>query len=200
MSELHFDIAVADVAAVKEREYFLTLFKLPGPAEGDPEETYAAVRPAGDSWLALSRSVYVAKKSQENMLVSGMKFLDQCLIDIDLRKAILQAIDKDPEAWAAYRPNDDDELGDPDLSDFGLTVVNSNQRLTDRLFDSDDRFGSATLVDVMQKLVEQWSANPTGLQDASSSSPRRTGGRSTASRSSKATTSSPRSGTRRRAS
>lgn len=200
MSELHFEIATADVAAVKEREYFLTVFKLPGPAEGDPEETYAAVRPAGDSWLALSRSVFVAKKSQENMLVAGMKFLDQCLIDTDLRKAIVQAIDKDPDKWKEYRPNDDDELGDPDLSDFGVKVVNSNQRLTDRLFDGDDLFGSATLVDVMQKLTQQWSANPTGSPAVSSSSPRRTGERSTASPRSKASTSSTRSGNRRRAS
>lgn len=200
MSDLHFQIAATDDAAVNEREYFLTVFKLPGPAEGDPEETYAAVRPAGDSWLALSRTVYVAKKSQEDMLVAGMKFLDQCLIKTDLRKAILQAIEKDPEKWKAYRPNDDDVLNDEDLSDFGVLVTDSNQRLNDRLFDGDDRFGSATLVDIMQRLTEQWSANPTGSAPDSSSSRRSTGGRSTASRSPKAATSSKRSATPRRGS
>ncbi len=200
MTEIHFQIAAADDAAVNEREYFLTVFKLPGPAADDPEETYAAVRPAGDSWLALSRTVYVAKRSQEDMLIAGMKFLDQCLIESDLRKAILQAIETDPDKWKAYRPNDDDKLNDPDLSDFGATVVQSNQRLNDRLFDGDDRFGSSTLVDVMHKLVEQWSANPTGSPADSSSSPRSNGGRSTGSRSPKASTSSRRSGNPRRGS
>jgi hypothetical protein len=200
MTDLHFEIAAADDAALNDREYFLTLFTLPGPTADDPDETYAAVRPGPDAWLALSRSVYVAKRSQEDMLSSGMKFLDQCLIQSDLRKALLQAIETDPEKWAKYRPQDDDEMGDPDFSDFAATVVQGNQRLTDRLFDGDDRFGSSTLVDVMQRLVQQWSANPTGSPVASSSSRRTTGGRSTASGSPKASTSSGRSGNRRRAS
>ena len=200
MSELHFQIAAADDAAVNDRDYYLTVFKLPGPAAGDPEETYAAVRPAADSWLALSRTVYVAKRSQEDMLVAGMKFLDQCLIEKDLRAGILQWIDRDPEQSRAYRPSDDDEMNDPDLSDFGVEVTRSNQRLTDRLFDGDDRFGSSTLFDVMQKLTQQWSGNPTGSPADSSSSPRSNGARSTASRSSKASTSSKRSGSPRRAS
>lgn len=200
MTELHFEIAAADAAAAEEREYFLTVFKLPGPAEGDPEETYAAVRPAVDSWLAFTRTVYVAKRSQEDTLISGMRFLDQCLIEKDLRAALLQAIEADPEKWKAYRPTDGDELNDPDLSDFGVMVAQSNQRLTLRLFDGDDRFGSVTLVEVMQKLVQQWSANPTGSPADSSSSRRTTGGRSTGSRSTKGSTSSARSGSPRRAS
>jgi hypothetical protein len=200
VTEIHFQIAAADDAAVNDRDYFLTVFKLPGPGPDDPEQTYAAVRPAGDSWLALSRTVYVAKKSPEDMLVAGMKFLDQCLIEPDLRKALLQAIEKYPDKWKAYRPTDDDQLNDEDLSDFGVSVAKSNQRLNDRLFDGDDRFGSSTLVDVMQRLVEQWSANPTGLPDVSSNSPRSSGGRSTGSRSSKASTSSGRSGNPRRGS
>lgn len=201
MTELHFQIAAADDAAVNEREYFLTLFTLPGPADGDPDETYAAVRPAGDAWLALSRTIYVAKRSQEDTLVAAMKFLDQCLIEKDLRAGLLQAIDRDKDGkFDAYRPQDDDELGDPDLSDAGVQVTKSNQRLTDRLFDGDDRFGSATLVDVMKQLTEQWSANPTGSPAVSSNSRRRSGARSTASRSPKASTSSKRSGSPRRAS
>jgi len=200
VTEMHFEIAAADDAAVNEREYFLTTFTLPGPSKDDPDETYAAVRPAADAWLALSRSVYVAKRSQEDMLVSGMKFLDQCLIESDLRKALLQAIETDPEKWAAYRPKDEDELADPDFSDFGSRVATGNQRLTDRLFDGDDRFGSSTLVDVMQKLVQQWSANPIGSPAASSNSRRPSGARSTGSRSPKGPTSSARSGSPRRAS
>lgn len=197
---MHFEIAAADDAAINDREYFLTTFTLPGPSKDEPDETYAAVRPAADSWLALSRSVYVAKRSQEDMLASGMKFLDQCLLEGDLRKALLQAIETDPERWAAYRPQDDDELGDPDFSDFGSRVVIGNQRLTDRLFDGDDRFGSSTLIDVMMKLVQQWSANPTGSPAVSSNSRRPSGARSTGSRSQKASTSSGRSGSPRRAS
>ena len=200
VTELHFEIAADDVAAVVDREYHLTIFDLPGPKDGDPNETYAAVRPAGATWVAMMRSVYVAKRSQEDMLAAGLKFLDQCLIRTDLRKAILQAIDKDPDKYAAYRPNDDDQLNDPDLSDFGLTVVESNQRLTDRLFDGDDRFGASTLVDVMERLTKQWSGNPTGSPAASSSGPRSTGARSTASRSPKASTSSGPSSNRRRGS
>jgi hypothetical protein len=200
MTEIHFEIAAADDAAINDREYFLTTFTLPGPTKDDPDETYAAVRPAPDSWLALSRTVYVAKRSQEDMLISGMKFLDQCLIDTDLRKALLQAIETDPEKWAAYRPQDDDQLEDPDFSDFGARVVAGNQRLNDRLFDGDDRFGSSTLVDVMMKLVQQWSANPTGSPAVSSSSRRPNGARSTGSRSPKVSTSSGRSGGRRPAS
>jgi hypothetical protein len=200
VTEMHFEIAVADADSVANRDYFLTLFKLPGPGEGDPEETYAAVRPHGDAWLALSRTVFVAKRSQEDTLISGMKFLDQCLIESDLRKALIQAIEKDPEKFKAYRPDDEDELADPDLSDFGVLVSRSNQRLTDRLFDGDDRFGSATLVDVMQRLTQQWSANPTGSPDDSSSSPRKTGGRSTGSRSTAGSTSPKSSSRPRRAS
>lgn len=200
MSELHFQIAAADEKAVAERDYHLTIFDLPGAAEGDPNEQYAAVRPAADAWLALSRTVYVAKRSQEDMLVSGLKFLDQGFIEKDIRKALLQAIDRDPETYKAYRPNDDDKLNDPDLSDLGAQLARSNQRITDRLFDGDDRFGSATLVAVMESLTEQWSANPTGSPQDSSSSPRRSGGRSTGSTSPKASTSSRSSTSRRRAS
>lgn len=200
MSELHFQIAAADEKAVAERDYFLTIFDLPGPAEGDPNQKYAAVRPAPDAWLALSRTVYVAKRSQEDMLVAGLKFLDQGFIEKDIRKALLQAIERDPDTYAAYRPNDDDTLNDPDLSDLGVELTRSNQRITDRLFDGDDRFGSATLVAVMESLTEQWSGNPTGSQPDSSNSPRRTGGRSTAATSPKASTSSKSSASRRRAS
>lgn len=200
MSELHFQIAAADEKAVAERDYFLTIFDLPGPAEGDPVQTYAAVRPAADAWLALSRSVYVAKRSQEDQLVSGMKFLDQAFIEKDIRKALVQAIDRDPDKYKAYRPSDDDTLNDPDLSDLGVELSRSNQRITDRLFDGDDRFGSSTLVSVMESLTEQWSANPTGSQPGSSNSPRPSGGRSTGSTSLKASTSSRSSGSRRRAS
>lgn len=200
MSELHFQIAAADEKAVAERDYFLTIFDLPGPADGDPNEKYAAVRPAADAWVALSRTVYVAKRSQEDMLVSGMKFLDQAFIAKDIRKALIQAIDRDPDAYRAYRPSDDDTLNDPDLSDLGVKLTQSNQRITDRLFDGDDRFGSSTLVSVMESLTEQWSANPTGSLPDSSSSPRRSGARSTEPVSSKASTSSRSSGSRRRAS
>lgn len=200
MSELHFEIAAADEKAVAERDYHLTLFNLPGPAEGDPEEKYAAVRPGPDAWLALSRTVFVAKQSQENMLMSGLKFLDQAFIATDIRKALLQAIDKDPDAYKAFRPTDDDTQNDPDLSDLGLTIVQSNQRLTDRLFDGDDRFGSSTLVGLMESLTEQWSGNPTGSPQDSSSSPRRGGARSTGSAPSKGPTSSRSSGGRRRVS
>ena len=200
MSDLHFQIAAADEKAAAERDYMLTIFDLPGSAEGDPAEKYAAVRPAADAWLALSRTVYVAKRSQEDMLVSGLKFLDQGFIEKDIRRALLQAIERDPETYKAYRPNDDDTLNDPDLSDLGVQLARSNQRITDRLFDGDDRFGSATLVAVMESLTEQWSANPTGSPPVSSSSPRRSGGRSTASASPKGSTSSRSSGSRRRAS
>ena len=200
MSELHFEIATEDVAAVVDREYYLTVFELPGATDADPHETYAAVRPAGAAWVAMLRSVYVAKRSQEDMLIAGLKFLDQCLIKTDLRKAILQAIDKDPETWAKYRPNDDDVLQDPDLSDFGVSVVDSNQRLSNRLFDGDDQFGTATLTGIMESLTKQWSGNPTGSPAVSSSGPKPTGGRSTASRSPKASTSRGSSTSRRRAS
>jgi hypothetical protein len=200
VSELHFEIAAADEKAVTDREYFLTVFDLPGPAEGDPKEKYAAVRPAPDAWLALSRTVYVAKRSQEDMLVSGLKFLDQAFIEKDIRKALLQAIDRDPDKYKAFRPTDGDMLNDPDLSDLGVEVSRSNQRLTDRLFDGDDRFGSSTLVGVMESLTEQWSGNPTGSPQDSSSSPRRAGARSTGSASPKASTSSRSSAARRRAS
>jgi hypothetical protein len=200
VSELHFEIAAADEKAVAEREYHLTIFDLPGAVPGDPAEKYAAVRPASDAWVALSRSVYVAKRSQEDMLVSGLKFLDQAFIEKDIRRALLQAIDRDPDAYAAYRPSDDDTLNDPELSDLGVEVSRSNQRLTDRLFDGDDPFGSATLVGIMERLTEQWSANPTGSLPGFSNSPRRSGGPSTASRSPKASTSSKSSSGRRRAS
>ena len=200
MNDLHFEIAAADEKAIAERDYMLTIFDLPGPADGDPTEKYAAVRPAPDAWLALSRTVYVAKRSQEDMLVSGLKFLDQGFIAKDIRRALVQAIERDPETHKAYRPNDDDTLNDPELSDLGVQLVGSNQRITDRLFDGDDRFGSSTLVSVMERLTEQWSANPTGSPPVSSNSPRRSGGRSTGSASPKASTSSRSSGSRRRAS
>lgn len=200
MSELHFQIAAADEKAAAEREYFLTVFDLPGPAEGDPNERYAAVRPAPDAWLALSRTVYVAKRSQEDMLVSGLKFLDQAFIDKDVRKALIQAIDRDPDKYAEFRPNDDDLLKDPDLSDLGVELTGSNRRLTDRLFDGDDRFGSSTLVGIMESLTEQWSGNPTGSPQDSSSSRSRSGARSTDSTSPKGSTSSRSSAGRRRAS
>lgn len=200
MSELHFEIAAADEKAIAERDYFLTVFDLPGPADGDPAEKYAAVRPAPDAWLALSRTVYVAKRSQEDMLVSGLKFLDQAFIEKDIRRALLQAIDRDPDKYKLFRPSDDDMLNDPDLSDLGVEVSRSNQRLTDRLFDGDDRFGSSTLVGIMESLTEQWSGNPTGSQPVSSNSRRRAGAPSTESPSPKAGTSSRSSGGRRRAS
>jgi len=200
VSDLHFEIAAADEKAVAERDYFLTVFDLPGPADGDPSEKYAAVRPAPDAWLALSRTVYVAKRSQEDMLVSGLKFLDQAFIEKDIRRALLQAIDRDPDKYKAFRPTDDDMLNDPDLSDLGVEVSRSNQRLTDRLFDGDDRFGSSTLVGIMESLTEQWSGNPTGSQPVSSNSRRRAGAPSTDSPSPKASTSSRSSGGRRRAS
>lgn len=200
MSELHFEIAAADEAAIRDREYFLEIFDLPGPTDADPNEKYAAVRPAPDSWIALMRTVHVAKQSQENMLVASLKFMDQCLIETDIRKALLQAIEKDPEKYEAYRPNDDDTYGDPDLSDLGVVLTRSNGRLTDRLFDGDDRFGSQTMVAVMESLTQRWSGNPTGSPGSSPSSPSRTGPRSMPSRSPKASTSSKSSTDRRRAS
>lgn len=200
MSELHFQIAAADEKAVAEREYHLTIFDLPGAADGDPLQKYAAVRPHGDAWVALSRSMYVAKRSQEDMLISGLKFLDQAFIAKDIRRALLQAIESDPDTYKAFRPSDDDTLNDPELSDLGVEVVNSNRRLTDRLFDGDDPFGSLTLVDIMEKLTEQWSGNPTGSPLDSSTGRSRSGGRSTAATSPKGSTSSRSSSGRRRAS
>lgn len=205
MSELHFEIAAADEAALRDREYFLEIFDLPGPTDADPHQKYAAVRPAPDAWIALMRTVHVAKQSQENMLAASLKFMDQCLIESDLRKALIQAIEKDPGKYEAYCPELDDDGypvngSDEDLSDLGILVTKSNQRLTDRLFDGDDRFGSQTMVAVMESLTQRWSGNPTGSPGNSQSSPSRTGPRSMPSRSPKASTSSGSSTARRRAS
>lgn len=188
MSTLKFDLAAEDKAAAASGDvYHLSVFELPGPDGGT--ESYAAVRPADNSWLALSRSVFVARKDETNMGIAGIKFLDQCLIEEDLREALLED--------GSYA---DDGDGDGELSAFGLELSRSNQRINDRLMDRHDPFGIRTLIDVMESLTEQWSANPTSSPPASSKPRRRTGASSTAGRSSKASTSRKSSTSRRRAS
>jgi hypothetical protein len=162
VSTLKFEIATADKEAAKNDDvWHLKVFEIEG-------EQFAAVRPAEGAWLVLMRHVYVAKQDETQMGIAGIKFLDQCFVEEDLRTALEEA---------GY---DDDQVE---------LLATSNQRINDRLMDRHDPFGYRTLIAVMEGLTEEWSGNPTGSPSGSSRSQRRTGAKSTAARSSTASTS-----------
>ena len=68
----------------------------------------------------------------------------------------------------------------------GMLEEESQRLFRDRLLDRDDPFDFVMVQDIMEWLIEEWSANPTQSQPDSVSSPPTTGRRSTAKRHSKA--------------
>jgi hypothetical protein len=65
---------------------------------------------------------------------------------------------------------------------FFAAVLDENDRyyITDRLLDIDDEFGIEEVQDIMQYLVEEWSGKSGRSSSGSTSSPKRSGARSTA--------------------
>lgn len=187
VSTARFEIAIADQQAVEDpQDYDLHIFELPGHPDG--MESYACVRPAPDAWLGLSRSVFVAKKDDTQMGVSGMKFLNECFQERDLRAALIQALESSDNA-ALVKKLQPEKDSDEELSAYGLELAKSNDRINDRLFDRQDPFGKATLIQIFIDMEERWSANPTGSAPVSRSGRRKTGASSTGRRSTKASTS-----------
>lgn len=187
----HFEIALEDhEAAEAAQEYDLYVFDLPAHPDPKEKDYFAAVRPAPDAWLGLSRSVYVAKQNETEIGVTGIKFLNECFQEEDLRAALIETGEYD----------DVDGDGDGELSAFGIELSKSNSRINDRLLTRKDPFGKRTLVEIFIRAQERWSGNPTGSQLVSSRQQRRAGARSTARKSSKASTSSKSSTGRRRVS
>lgn len=194
MSELKFQIATEDKEAALGRDYSVTLFELP-TADGSGTEQYAAVQPSDSSWAAITAGAYSARSMDtKDVLLRGLGFLDQCLIEKDLRRGLIA--DKE-ERWV---PRDDDTLQDDELSDEGVLLSKSSERLTKRMMDGDDPFGAHTLGQIMVSLVERWSGNPTGSPQDYLPPQGNTGKSSTGRRSSKASTSAPSSTNRRRVS
>lgn len=207
---LRFEIATVDQeAAAAAQEFDVHIFELPGYKTDT--EYYAAIRPAADAWVALSRTSYTARQDVTQMGIAGMKFLDECLTAEDLREALLEAGEGDEPQWLAdlrelgYEILDDpdDSTGDGELSEFGLLLADSNNRINNRLTNRRDPFGLQTLVDVYLSFVELWSGNPTSSPQDYLPPQKPTGAKSTATRSSKASTSrrssaAPRRGSARR--
>jgi hypothetical protein len=193
MSELKFEIAAQDKEAALGRDYLVTVFELPN-RDGTGVEQYAAVRPADAAWVAVTATAYMAHASEKDQILRGMSFLDQCLNEDDVRRGLIA------DKAGRWRPQDDDELQDEELSDAGVELWHSNTRLSQRLMDGGDPFGVTTLAQIMGSLVERWSGNPTGQPQDYLPPQRNTGKSSTGTRSSKASISSRSSTSRRRGS
>lgn len=199
---VRFEIATADQEkAAAAQEYDLHIFEVPGFKTD--VEYYAAIRPAPDAWLALSRTSYTARQDVTHQGIAGMKFLDECLTGDDLREALLEAGDGDEPTWLAelreqgfeiFEDPDADEL---ELSEFGLELADSNNRINNRLTNRRDPFGLQTLIDIYLSFVELWSGNPTSSPQDYLKPQRPTGAKSTGTRSSKASTSRKSSAARR---
>lgn len=191
MSELSFQIAAQDKEAATDRDYSITVFELPDRT-GEGTEQYAAVRPAPAAWVAVSALAYVSHQNDLEQYLRATSFLDQCMNAEDVRRGLIE------DKAGRWTPQDADEYNDPDLSDAGVLLAQSNLRLARRLMDNNDPFGIITMADVMIKLVERWSGNPTGSPQDYLPPQRSTGKQSTGRRSSKASTSSASSSSRRR--
>lgn len=193
---VRFEIATADQeAAAAAQEYDLHIFELPGFKTD--VEYYAAIRPASDAWLALSRTSYTARQNVTEMGIAGMKFIDECLTADDLREALLEADDGPEPKWLAELREQGLEIfddlenptGDGELSEFGLQLADSNNRINNRLTNRRDPFGLQTLIDIYLSFLELWSGNPTSSPQDYLPPQKPTGGKSTGTRSSKGSTS-----------
>lgn len=197
---MKFDIALSDKKAASEdrTDYHLELFELPNMDGG--VDQFAAVRPVSGAFMMVTNIAARAQQKAEDQLVAVLQFLDHCVAEKDIRAALLAAADKDPKQYEFVLPVDDDVFQDEELSDAGVDLVLSNKRLYGRLMNREDDLGPDTLADVMKGLVEKWSGNPTGSPRDYLPPQKRTGTRSTARSSSKASTSRNSSSTRRRGS
>lgn len=193
---LRFEIATVDQeAAAAAQEYDLHIFELPG--HKTDVEYYAAIRPASDAWVALSRTSYTARQDVTQMGIAGMKFLDECLTAEDLRDALLEASEGAEPKWLSELrelgleifDDPDDGDGDGELSAFGLELADSNNRINNRLTNRRDPFGLTTLIDVYLSFVELWSGNPTSSPQDYLPPQKPTGAKSTGTRSPKGSTS-----------
>lgn len=201
---LRFEIATVDQeAAAAAQEYDLHIFELPGYKTDI--EYYAAIRPASDAWVALSRTSFTARQDVTQMGIAGMKFLDECLTADDLRDALLEAGEGAEPKWLTelreqgleiFADPDNPDDGDGELSAFGLELADSNNRINNRLTNRRDPFGLTTLVDVYLSFVELWSGNPTSSPQDYLPPQKPTGAKSTGTRSSKGSTSRKSSGGR----
>lgn len=180
MTVRKFEIAAEDHEAAKvTQEYHLEVFEI-----GD--EAYAAVRPVTSAFSALLKDLYGIRSDPENTSVTVFSFLNVCFNRTDLTEALLEQDEY---------VNDDGEL-----TAEGVELASSNTRLTNRMMDRHDDLGEATMVKVMIDLVEGWAGKDTGSRLALSPRSSTTGKRSTAKRSSGASTRSTSTTSRRPAS
>lgn len=191
MSKLSFQVAVKDKEAAQKfrDERVPVVIDVAG-------EDYAAVKPPPGAFAMLNtlasqiRQLLANPDTEREALLGLTQFLNTAFKEADVREALI----------ASGEYDDEDGDGDGELSDYGLQLARSNNRLALRWLDTNDDLGSETLSEVMVGLCEAWSAVPTGSPSVSSRGPKRTGAKSTGRRSPRASTSSKSTSSRRRAS